>query len=387
MKNNPLVSVLIPYYNDEDYLKESIEAVLAQTYENFELVLINHASTDGSRDIAHSYSDNRIVHIDMDYNNGAGGGIIISEFVAKAKGEYYKFFCADDIMLPSCLEDMVAYMEENKKKDFIFGNIAYMNDVGKSLKDDWFSSRPGFSKDMTGFEVLSSLLKGVSILPYIGSFVRAEALRNDVVIEQTMIMVFDMSMWASLLLNGREIGFLDKVVAKYRISDTQVSGVQNRGIAITRSFFENRLFNTYLLSECKDIDLIKKLFSDCKYCRKLDCVEDIPFIVNVYYMIKFADLVSYYNLGIMLQDKDKRDYFRKKYGFGVADFRKLYTYPCMHQEKKDKKNEGVKDSPRMKHFKDTLYTSSPGSLKFSQLMYLLLRRFYHIFKHENEYSL
>ncbi len=73
MSNNPLVSVFIPYYNDSKYLRKAIDSIFAQTYKNFELILLNHASSDGSRDIAHSYHDKRIKHIDMPKNYGAGG--------------------------------------------------------------------------------------------------------------------------------------------------------------------------------------------------------------------------------------------------------------------------------------------------------------------------
>lgn len=120
---NPLISVFIPYYNDEKFLKESIESVLNQTYENFELILLNHNSQDSSREIAHSYNDKRIKHIDMPYNLGLGGsGLLTIEFLKVAQGKYTKPFCADDIMLPDCLEKLVNYMENNPDKDFAFGN-------------------------------------------------------------------------------------------------------------------------------------------------------------------------------------------------------------------------------------------------------------------------
>ncbi len=99
----PLVSVMIPYYNDEKFLNQSIDSVLAQSYDNLELILINHTCTDRSREIAHSYSDARIRHIDLEKNMGAGGSIIFQEFFIHAKGEYVKMFCADDILVPNAI--------------------------------------------------------------------------------------------------------------------------------------------------------------------------------------------------------------------------------------------------------------------------------------------
>ena len=84
----PLVSVFLPYYNDRRYLKEAIESVLNQTYPNWELILLNHATEDDCREIAHSYKDNRIVHIDMEENLGAGGGILFEKMLLASSGKY-----------------------------------------------------------------------------------------------------------------------------------------------------------------------------------------------------------------------------------------------------------------------------------------------------------
>ena len=136
-----MVSVLIPYYNDREYLSQAIESVLNQTYKDFELILINHATTDDCREIAHSYNDKRIKHIDMEENYGAGGGMIISKFLENAKGKYVKFFCADDVMYPNCLEDLVTYMEKHPEKDFVFGDVEYIDENNKSLKKSYFKSK------------------------------------------------------------------------------------------------------------------------------------------------------------------------------------------------------------------------------------------------------
>lgn len=58
--NSPLVSVIMPVYNSEKYLKESVESILNQTMDNFEFIIINDGSTDQSKQILNSYSDSRI---------------------------------------------------------------------------------------------------------------------------------------------------------------------------------------------------------------------------------------------------------------------------------------------------------------------------------------
>ena len=86
MKKPPTVSVFVPYYNDRNFLPQCIESILAQTFKDFELVLLNHATTDDCRSIAHSFADPRIIHIDMPSNLGAGSGMLFLEFLKAASG-------------------------------------------------------------------------------------------------------------------------------------------------------------------------------------------------------------------------------------------------------------------------------------------------------------
>ena len=102
MQSKPLVSIFLPYYNDKKFIKDAIEGVLNQTYQNWELFLFNHASTDGSRKIAHDFNDFRIKHIDANENLGAGSGLNSYNCLNLMNGKYIKFFCADDVMLSNC---------------------------------------------------------------------------------------------------------------------------------------------------------------------------------------------------------------------------------------------------------------------------------------------
>jgi glycosyltransferase involved in cell wall biosynthesis len=111
MLNQPLVSVTIPVYNAEKYLRETIESVLNQTYKNFELILVNDASTDSSKELILSFSDPRISY----YENPANMGIVKTRnnCVHYAKGKYIAILDNDDISLPIRLEKEVEFLESN----------------------------------------------------------------------------------------------------------------------------------------------------------------------------------------------------------------------------------------------------------------------------------
>lgn len=93
--------------------------MLNQSLIDLQLILVNHASTDGSRDIVHSYNDERIFHIDVEKNAGAGTSLLLNMARPHVTGKYIKFLCADDELKPDCLEKFVEFSEDNDL-DFCF---------------------------------------------------------------------------------------------------------------------------------------------------------------------------------------------------------------------------------------------------------------------------
>ena len=106
----PQVSVLLPVFNAQDYLRESIDSILNQSFTDFELIIINDGSKDGSKDIIDSYADPRIKVIDQD---NAGLPVSLNRAIAIAKGKYLARQDADDVSLPNRLVEQVRFMESN----------------------------------------------------------------------------------------------------------------------------------------------------------------------------------------------------------------------------------------------------------------------------------
>ena len=316
------VSVLIPYYNDECFLRQAIESVLAQTFADFELVLVNHASTDGSRAIARSFGDPRIVHVDMPVNHGAGGGLVVAEFLKVARGEYVKFFCADDVMHPECLAMLVGYMNSHRELSFAFGDLEYVDASGKNLGVHWFAARPKFSVNLTEVDCLRLFAVGYSFLPWIGSIVRRSAL-SEIELDATMVMMFDMSVWAQLLLRGCRLGFVESVVASYRIHGEQVSGLSHRSSAMRLSISERQVFFRHF-QDCRNVNLVKRVFDGDDFIRRVQSVESIPLAVALHYVA--ADRWSawaYLYVHDILQDPAKKAEAESQLGITVAGFRDL----------------------------------------------------------------
>jgi glycosyltransferase involved in cell wall biosynthesis len=111
LDNQPLVSVTIPVYNAEKYLKETIESILNQTYKYFELIIVNDASTDGSKELILSFKDPRILYLE----NSENSGIVYTRnhCLRYATGKYIAILDADDIALPTRLEKQVEFLESH----------------------------------------------------------------------------------------------------------------------------------------------------------------------------------------------------------------------------------------------------------------------------------
>lgn len=102
MKLNPQVDVIIPTYNNQDTIKRAINSVIAQTYKNWRLIIINDCSTDNTKSIIESYNDKRIILINNEVNLGAG---VSRQVGLKAtKASYITFLDSDDYLKPDFIE-------------------------------------------------------------------------------------------------------------------------------------------------------------------------------------------------------------------------------------------------------------------------------------------
>lgn len=113
---NELVSIIASSYNSEGYISRMIEAVLAQTYTNWELLITDDCSTDNSREIIREYAkkDARIKLFTLDVNSGAG--VTRNESIKHAQGRYIAFCDDDDWWVPEKLQVQLDFMEKNNAK-------------------------------------------------------------------------------------------------------------------------------------------------------------------------------------------------------------------------------------------------------------------------------
>ena len=106
-----LVSIIVPSYNCAKYLPDTIGSVLAQTYENWELLIVDDCSTDNTEEVVKSFGDDRIRYLKNEQNSGAA--LSRNYALREAKGRWIAFLDSDDMWMPEKLEHQIAFMEEN----------------------------------------------------------------------------------------------------------------------------------------------------------------------------------------------------------------------------------------------------------------------------------
>jgi glycosyltransferase involved in cell wall biosynthesis len=123
----PKVSVIIPTYNASKYLRETLDSVLAQTYQDFEVVVVDDGSTDGTVEILKSYGD----RIRWTVQEHQGQAYALNRGLQIAKGEYFAYFDADDLMRPTKLEVQARYLDEHPDVDLVYGD-RYCIEAGRA---------------------------------------------------------------------------------------------------------------------------------------------------------------------------------------------------------------------------------------------------------------
>lgn len=126
-----LVSIIMPSYNTAQFIAESINSVLSQTHENWELIIVDDCSTDNTDDVVKPFlEDNRIKYIKNEINSGAA--VSRNKALLEAKGDYVAFLDSDDLWEDNKLEHQLSFMKQNNY-DFSYTNYERISEDGTNL--------------------------------------------------------------------------------------------------------------------------------------------------------------------------------------------------------------------------------------------------------------
>ncbi len=214
----PKISVVMPVYNGEKFLREAIDSILNQTFSDFEFIIINDASTDSTEDIIKSYDDKRIVYLKNSSNLGVACSL--NNGLDIARGEYIARMDADDISLPERFAKQVAFMDKHK-------------DIGVcGTWIEFFGERKGIFKNTVGKKQTKIDMLFSSCIAHPSVIIRKAILEKyDFFYNKNYEQVEDYELWCRISRHY-DIDNIPEALLKYRCHDKQVT--QN----ITTDFIE-----------------------------------------------------------------------------------------------------------------------------------------------------
>lgn len=209
-EKDKLVSVVLCFYNEEKYLREAIQSVFDQTYQNFELILVSDGSTDGSIEIADSFDDPRIKRVYLKETKGLGNARNAGYEVCE--GDYIAHHDGDDALVKTKLEFQVRYLEDHPDVMIVSSGCYLMDGEGV------VNPEPVGRKYHTDLEIRTRLLFDCCVFNSGGPLFRKELIkeygvRND----PTVLWCEDYNFWHRSLLYG-QINNIDEPMFYYRVN-------------------------------------------------------------------------------------------------------------------------------------------------------------------------
>lgn len=235
MNSRPLVSVCVPSYNGAEFIGETVQSVLNQSFVDFELIINDDDSSDNTLSIVKAFGDPRIRITRNDANLGMGRNW--NRVLSSIMGKYVKLLCEDDLLHPRCLERQVRILEDPCNSQAIL-TICSRNVINHRNEVVLRRKPPIPSGIVGGRELIRrSIRTGTNLIgePAVGMF-RREAIRKEELVDPSNPFLSDLSLWAELLRAGD--AFVDpECLASFRISESGASArIGLRQAACFRAF-------------------------------------------------------------------------------------------------------------------------------------------------------
>lgn len=204
--NKPLVSAIIPNYNYANYLREAIDSVLSQTYQNIEVIVVDDGSTDNSREILQDYGE----RIKVIFQKNQGVSPARNNGVKASKGELIAFLDADDFWLPRKIEKQVQKFSSDKTFGLVHVGVENIDAKGKSLVTLLNGLEGEVSHELLLFN-RAVILGGGS-----GMMITRKAFEDVGGFDLRLLTSADWDIFYQIS-SRYQVGFVPKVLLKYRI--------------------------------------------------------------------------------------------------------------------------------------------------------------------------
>ena len=206
-----LISIILPVYNGEKYIGESVSSILNQSFKNFELLVLNDGSIDGSRDIIKGFNDPRIQLVDNEENLGLTK--TLNKGLKLCSGEYVARMDADDICLPNRLQVQFDFLEKNSEVDVVGSNFRILGTKTTSAypdEDNKIKLKLNFENALAHPTVMFR-----------------QAIAQKFSYPSNVLHCEDWLFWSELAANDIQFANLNEVLLEYRMEGQNISVINN----------------------------------------------------------------------------------------------------------------------------------------------------------------
>lgn len=243
--NQPLISVVMPAYNAEKYIAESIESILNQTFKNFELIILNDNSSDKTKDIVLSYAqnDNRIVYVEKQSNHGPA--TLRNEGISLAKGSFFALNDADDLSESTRFEKQIAVFN-NHPNVAVCGS--WILNFGDNM-DSYVFEAPQNPID------IKLLFLSYDCLANSSAMFRKSCV-EDLEYQKEYVPAEDYKLWSEVIVK-QDFFIIQEALVHYRQHENNISKTKAYNLAISDLKIKTELFKNIFDLNDSDFDYKK----------------------------------------------------------------------------------------------------------------------------------
>lgn len=219
MSNTPKVTVCIPVFNGEAFIGDTLEALLQQDYESYEVIVIDNASEDKTREIVKNFEDRGVRLLVNEKNLGMTGNF--NECLKHAEGDYVQILCSDDRLANDCLKKKVAALEANPSCVMCVSATEIRDDDGKVRM-----VRRSFSRDMMikGSDMIKKSFRKRNLYGEPSNvLIRTSAISDGTGFDPQMYYAVDWEFWLRLSLKG-DVYYINEPLAAFYMRSGSETG-------------------------------------------------------------------------------------------------------------------------------------------------------------------
>lgn len=250
----PKVSIVLPTYNGEQYLCQSVDSILAQTYKDWELIIVNDCSTDHTIAIIDAYckADSRIRVIHNEHNQKLPKSLNIG--FAAAKGKYLTWTSDDNLYMPDALSTMVRYLDGHKDIYMVRGAMNYIDQSGDFLG----CSEPYRNEKMYEFNCLGAcFLYRQEVREKIGDY------------DVDMFCVEDYEYWLRVIECFGKIASIDKILYLYRRHEGSLSETKKSQVCDQLTKLRIRYIDKIVDALCDKKDVLCRVYYEMRQSKNM----------------------------------------------------------------------------------------------------------------------